>query len=53
MAIIVTGGLGILGNSILKILSKNEKKIIVYDRKKNFQRFQSIKNKNMQFIAGG
>ena len=52
MAIIVTGGLGILGNSILKILSKIEKKIIVYDRKKNFQRFQSIKNKNMQFIAG-
>ena len=45
MAIIVTGGLGILGNSILKILSKIEKKIIVYDRKKIFRDSKVLKIK--------
>ena len=52
MNIFITGGLGILGSSILKKISKKKNKIIVYDRKKNLKKFLKIKNKNMKFIAG-
>ena len=45
MNIFITGGLGILGNSILKKLSNKKNKLIVYDRAKNFQRFNRIKKK--------
>lgn len=52
MNIFITGGLGILGNSILKKLSNKKNKLIVYDRAKNFQRFNRIKKKGMVFVPG-
>lgn len=52
MNIFITGGLGILGSSILKKISNKKNKIIVYDRKKNLNKFLKIKNKNMKFVSG-
>ena len=39
MNIFITGGLGILGNSILKQLSSKNNKLLIYDRAKNYKRF--------------
>lgn len=52
MNIFITGGLGILGNSILKQLSNKKNKLIIYDRAKNYKRFLKVKNKNMKFVPG-
>lgn len=52
MNIFITGGLGILGNSILKQLSNKNNKLIIYDRAKNYKRFLKIKKKNMKFVSG-
>ncbi len=51
MNIFITGGLGILGNSIIKQLSKKNK-LIIYDRAKNYKRFLKVKNRNMKFVPG-
>lgn len=51
MNIFITGGLGILGNSIIKQLSKKNK-LIIYDRAKNLKRFLRVKNRNMKFAPG-
>ena len=52
MYVLVTGALGILGNSILNSLSSKGKKILIYDKQKNFSRFKKISKSNMKFIAG-
>ena len=52
MNIFITGGLGILGNSILKQLSNKNNKLIIYDRAKNYKRFLKIKKNNMKFVSG-
>ena len=51
MNIFITGGLGILGNSIIKQFSKKNK-LIIYDRAKNHKRFLKVKNRNMKFVPG-
>ena len=52
MNIFITGGLGILGNSILQQLSNKNNKLIIYDRAKNYKRFLKIKKRNMKFVSG-
>ena len=52
MNIFITGGLGILGNSILKQLSNKNNKLIIYDRAKNYKIFLKIKKNNMKFVSG-
>ncbi len=52
MYVLVTGALGILGNSILNDLSKKGKRILIYDKLKNISRFRKISKDNMKFIAG-
>ncbi len=52
MNILVTGGLGILGSSILRNLSQTKNNILVYDKKKNFTYYKKLATKRMKFISG-
>ena len=52
MNIFITGGLGILGISVVKKLSKSKNKLIIFDRKRNYSRFKNIYKKNMYFVSG-
>ena len=52
MKILITGGLGILGNSLVKLLAINKNNsIIVLDKLKNKKKFIH-KKKNIKFITG-
>ena len=52
MNIFVTGGLGILGSSIVNKLLNYKHKLVIYERKSKLKR-NSIKNKkNIKFVAG-
>ena len=52
MKILITGGLGILGNSLVKLLAKDKNNsIIILDKFKNRKKFIHNK-KNIKFIAG-
>ena len=52
MNILVTGGLGILGCSILRNLSKSKNNIFVYDKKKNFKYYKKLALVRSKFIPG-
>jgi len=52
MNILITGGLGILGNSLVKLLAKNNNNsVIVLDKFKNRKKFIHNK-KNIKFVTG-
>lgn len=52
MKILITGGLGILGNSLVKLLAKNQNNlIIILDKFKNRKKFIHNK-KNIKFVTG-
>lgn len=50
--ILVTGGLGLLGKSLIKKLILKNHKIFIIDKRKNFTRFKLLKIKGAQFIFG-
>lgn len=52
--ILITGGLGILGNNLIELIYKNRNyKIFLLDHKKNYYRFKKTVFKNhVQFIPG-
>ena len=52
MNILVTGGLGILGCSILRNLSKSKNNIFVYDKTKNFKFYKKLALARSKFIPG-
>ncbi len=52
MNILVTGGLGILGCSILRNLSETKNNILVYDKKKNFKYFKKLALVKSKFVSG-
>ena len=50
--ILVTGGLGLLGKSLVTFLQEKNYKIFVLDRSKNKRRNKLIKKKNVYFVYG-
>lgn len=50
--ILVTGGLGLLGKSLVTFLQKKNYKVFVLDRSKNKKRNKLIKKKNIDFVYG-
>ena len=50
MKILITGGLGILGNSLVKLLAKNKNNsIIIFDKFKNKKKFIHKKKNTEKF----
>ena len=52
MNIFVTGGLGILGSSIVNKLLNYKHKLIIYERKIKLIRNSKKNKKNIKFVAG-
>ena len=50
--ILVTGGLGLLGKSLVSFLKKKKYNVFVLDRSKNKKRNRLIKGRNINFIYG-